>query len=96
MGVSRYNKGMRYVVVFSNNEGGSPAVICEDLPHAKAAVLDYLFDAQANPPITSPAEVARIRGEVHKLTGDYTESVFGGGPWKDVVYIAPVAEWSSL
>lgn len=86
---------MRYVVLVWNNEGGVPAVICDNLDAVRQVIRAYLTDKDSEPP-QSPEEFERMTRDLRGLTGDFVESVRGSDAWKEHIYIAPLSDGKQL
>lgn len=83
----------RYVMLVTNNEGGSAATIYASFEDARKAVRDYLFDPDNQPPATDE-ERARWDGEIKGMceTPDFVNAVRGSDTWKEWIYVAPIEE----
>lgn len=81
----------KYVMLVTNNEGGSPATIHASLDDAKAACRAYLTDPNNHPSIT-PREIEWMERDLSWLTGEFAQRIQGSETWKESVYIAPLVE----
>lgn len=82
---------MRYLVLFTNNEGGRPAAIHDTLEAAKQAVRADLTAPDSNPPLEED-ERAEMERDLAECDGTHVQSIRGSDAWKETVYIAPLAE----
>ena len=81
----------RFVVVVCDNDGGEPAVICDDLESAKQACRERLDASDQDPPL-STRERAAMEEDLTRYDGDDTQSIRGSEAWKCYALIAPLAD----